>query len=47
VTERLVVVQRTDGSWLAVTLAPLRADELTLTAAQQQAVAFDPTVALP
>jgi hypothetical protein len=44
--EREVHVLRKDGSWLAVTLAADGAEKLALTAAQQRAIAFDPTVAL-
>jgi hypothetical protein len=47
VTEREVVVLRPDGSWVAATLSAVGPRGLPLTAAQQQAVAFDPTVALP
>jgi hypothetical protein len=44
--EREVQVRRTDGTWLALTLAAEAEGELPLTAAQQQAIAFDPAVAL-
>lgn len=45
--ERMVDVRRTDGSWVSITLAgdPPRAT-FPLTAAQQQAIAFDPAIAL-
>ncbi|MGX1615336.1 hypothetical protein ACWIF8_15800 [Micromonospora chalcea] len=45
--ERAVDVRRKDGSWLSVTLAgDPPSGKYPLTAAQQQAVAFDPAIAL-
>ncbi|MEU4566294.1 hypothetical protein [Micromonospora sp. NPDC023956] len=44
--ERTVYVLRRDGSWLVVTLGADGKGRFALTAAQQQAVAFDPAVAL-
>ncbi|MER7416800.1 hypothetical protein ABT346_08445 [Micromonospora peucetia] len=44
--ERSVAVLRKDGSWLAVTHTADAKGKFALTAAQQQAAAFDPTVAL-
>lgn len=45
--ERMVDVRRKDGSWLSVTLAgDPPAGKFPLTAAQQQAIAFDPAITL-
>ena len=44
---RVVQVLRTDGTWLAITLSANKEGKFALTAAQQQAIAFDKAIALP
>ena len=44
---QVVEVLRTDGTWLAVTLSANEEGRFALTAAQQEAIAFDTAIALP